>query len=92
MTKRDRIIMMERERPKRVTLPNGRTFIARYQRVTRAHLPANVGLARSHKGRAVPKGRQRRRGQVVQKGCRVGGKILKLVKIVAKVSITQKNW
>ena len=45
MTKRDRILMMERERPKRVTLPNGRTFIVRYQRVTRAHLPANVRLA-----------------------------------------------
>ena len=92
MTKRDRILMMERERPKRVTLPNGRTFIVRYQRVTRAHLPANVRLAWSYKGRAAPKGRQWRRGQVVQKGCRVGGKILKLVKIVAKVSITQKIW
>ena len=46
MTKRDRIIMMKRERPKRVTLPNIRTFIVRYQGVTRAHLPANVRLAR----------------------------------------------
>ena len=30
ITKRDGIIMMKRQRPKRVTLPNGRTFIARY--------------------------------------------------------------
>ena len=58
MTKRDRMIMMKRERPKRVTLPNGRTFIARYQCATRAHLPANVCLARPYKERAAPKGRQ----------------------------------
>ena len=49
MTKRDRVIMMKTERPKRVTLPNGRTFITRYKRVTRAHLPANVCLARPYK-------------------------------------------
>ena len=44
MTKRERIIM-KGERPKKVTLPNGRKFVARYQRVTRATLPANVCLA-----------------------------------------------
>ena len=49
MTKRDRMIMMKRERPKRGTLPNGRTFIARYQRVERAHLPANVRSVRPYK-------------------------------------------
>ena len=58
MTKRDRLIMMKTERPKRVTLPNGGTFIARYKCVTRAHLPANVCLARSYKERAAPKGSQ----------------------------------
>ena len=42
MTKRDRIIMIKREWPKRVTLPNVRTFMARYQRLTCANLPANV--------------------------------------------------
>ena len=30
MPPRDRIIMIKRERPKRVTLPDGRTFLARY--------------------------------------------------------------
>ena len=58
MTKRDRIIMMKRERLKRVTLPKGRTFIARYQRVKRAHLPVNVRLAQPYKERAAPKGRR----------------------------------
>ena len=37
--------MMKRKRPKRVALPNSRTFIARYQPATHAHLPANVDLA-----------------------------------------------
>ena len=49
MPARNRIIMMKRETPKRVTLPNGRTFIARYERVTRDHLPGNVRLERPYK-------------------------------------------
>ena len=36
MKKRDRVIMTKRKRPKRETLPNSRTFIARYQCVTHA--------------------------------------------------------
>ena len=55
MIKRDRIIMMKRERLKRVTVPNGRRFIARHQRVTRGHLPANLHLTQPYKERAVPK-------------------------------------
>ena len=35
MPPRDRIIMIKRATPKRVTLPNGRTFLARYRRATR---------------------------------------------------------
>ena len=42
MTRTDRIIMMKRETPKRVTQPNDRTFVVKYKRVTRAHLPANI--------------------------------------------------
>ena len=61
MTKQDKIMITKREGPKRVTLSNGRTFIVRYQRATRAHLPANVRLARPYKERAAPKGRQQRR-------------------------------
>ena len=36
--------MVKRDTPKRVTLRNGRTFITRYERVTRNHLPANIHL------------------------------------------------
>ena len=52
--------MVKRQKPKRVTLPNGRTFLARYRRATRTELPANVHLERPYKQRAAPKGRRRR--------------------------------
>ena len=52
--------MVKRDVPKRVTLPNGRTFIAHYKRTTRAHLPANIHLARPYKQRAAPNGKRRR--------------------------------
>ena len=50
--------MVKRQKPKRVTLPNGRTFLARYRRATRTELPANVRLERPYKQRAAPKGRR----------------------------------
>ena len=59
--------MIKRANPKKVTLPNGRKFYARYKRVTRDALPANVHLVRPYKQRAAPKGRRRRRA-VGQRG------------------------
>ena len=59
MTWRDRIVMVKRQNPKRVTLPNGRTFYARYKWVTRADFPANVRLERPYRQRASPRGRRR---------------------------------
>ena len=61
MPPRDRIIMIKRATLKRVTLPNGRTFLARYKRATRNDLPPNISLPRIYKERAAPKGRRRRR-------------------------------
>ena len=52
--------MVRRQNPKRVTLPNGRTFLARYRRATRRELPANVHLERPYRQRAAPRGRRRR--------------------------------
>ena len=60
MARRDRIVMVKRQTPKKVTLPNGRTIYARYKRATRANLPANVRLEQPYKQRAAPKGRCRR--------------------------------
>ena len=57
--------MIKRATPKRVTLPDGRTFLARYKRATRDDLPPNINLPRVYKERAAPKGRRRRRRRLV---------------------------
>ena len=57
--------MIKRATPKRVTLPNGRTFLARYKRATRDDLPPNISLPRVYKERAAPKGRRRKRRRLV---------------------------
>ena len=65
MPPRDRIIMIKRARPKRVTLPNGRSFLARYRRATRDDLPPNINFPRIYKERNAPKGKRRRRRRVI---------------------------
>ena len=53
MKRGERIVMMKRETPNWATLTSGRTFVARYKRVTRASLPANIRLRRPYKQRAA---------------------------------------
>ena len=65
MPPRDRIIMIKRAQPKRVTLPDGRSFLARYRRATRDDLSPNISLPRIYKERAAPKGKRRRRRRVM---------------------------
>ena len=63
MARRDRIVMVKRQTPKKVTLTNARTFYAKYKRATRANLPTKVRLERLYKQRAASKGRHRRARQ-----------------------------
>ena len=49
--------------PKRVTLPNGRTFIAHYKRISRGELPPNIVIRRTYTQRAAPRGCRRRARQ-----------------------------
>ena len=49
--------------PKRVTLPNGRTFVACYKRIPRDQLPPNIVMRRTYTQRAAPRGRRCRRAQ-----------------------------
>ena len=49
--------------PKRVTLPNGRTFVAHYKRIGRGELPPNIVMRRTYTQRAAPRGRRRRKAQ-----------------------------
>ena len=47
--------MIKRARPKRITLPNGKTFLARYRRATRDDLFSNVNLPRIYKEELLQK-------------------------------------
>ena len=49
--------------PKRVALPNGRTFVAHYKRIRRGELPPNIVIRRTYTQRAAPRGRRRTRAQ-----------------------------
>ena len=51
--------MMKRATPKRVTLPDGITFAARYERVTRSRLQPHIKIRRRYRGTPA---RQRGRG------------------------------
>ena len=85
MPTRDRMIMMKRVTPKRVTLPNSRTFVARYDRVTCDQLHANIRLSQPYKQRTAPRSRCR-----VQWGWGIGSNILKLAKKVFKSPIVRE--
>ena len=56
--RRNNIVMVKRDVPKKVTLPNDRVFYAKYKRVTTQSLPAGVRIARTYK-RQPAKGRRR---------------------------------
>ena len=61
MRRKDKYVMMKRATPKHVTLPNGRTFVARYERVPRSRLPRHIKIRRRYRGTPA---RQRGRGIV----------------------------
>ena len=58
MRRKNSYVMGKLDIPKRVTLPNGRTFLARCKRVLRSQLPVNITLKGTYRQRAVPKGRR----------------------------------
>ena len=59
MRRKNNCAMRKLHTPKRVTLPNDRTFVAKYKNVPRFELPANVTMARRYRGRLAA-GRKRR--------------------------------
>ena len=46
---REKILLRKRTSPKQVTLPNGTTFVARYERISRKQLPINVHVRNARK-------------------------------------------
>ena len=64
MRRKKNYAMMKLNVPKRVTLPNGRTFGARYKRTARGELSPNIVIRRTYAQRAAPRGgRRRQRGR-----------------------------
>ena len=61
MPPRNNIVMIKRQHPKKVVLPNGRVFYAKYKRVDQDALPPNIQIMRRYKQRAAPKGKRRKR-------------------------------
>ena len=51
--RRNNIVLVKRDAPHKVTLPNGRTFYAKYRRVTKEYLPGSTKIATTYKGRLV---------------------------------------
>ena len=80
---RDRIIMVKRERPIQVRLPNGRTYISRYNRLMFGAILLNVELNRPFKQRPAPKSKGRHHQAVQQQGWGLAS-ILKIAKEIAK--------
>lgn len=66
MRRKRNYAMVKLNVPKRVALPNGRTFVARCKRIPRDELPLHIIMRRMYRQRAPPRGRRRRprqRGQ-----------------------------
>ena len=58
MRRKDNNLMMKRATPKRVTLPDGRTFVARYEGLPRYRLPLHIKIWRYRVAPARQKGRR----------------------------------
>ena len=60
MRRKRNYAMMKLNVPKRVILPNGRTFVAGSKRISRGELPPNIVMHRTYRQRAAPRGRRRK--------------------------------
>ena len=60
VTRKENYAMRKLAVPKRVTLPNGRSFVARYEKIKRSELPPNIRMRRTYRQRAAPRNSRRR--------------------------------
>ena len=85
MRRKNSYVMRKLDTPKRITLPNGTVFYAKYKRVKRSELQPDIILRRNYRQRATPRGRRRER-RVAQQG-RI---IFSALKKIAKNPIVKK--
>ena len=76
--------------PKRVTIPNGRYFVARYERINRRDLPANIRMRRTYTQRAAPRNRHGNPRRAVR-GRGVFSVLKKVIKHPAVKAIAKKG-
>ena len=62
MRQKDNYVRRKLDTPKKVTLPNGHTFVAQYKHVFTAELPANITIRRRYTQRAVSENERGGRG------------------------------
>ena len=55
MRRKKNYAMVKLATPKRVTLPNSRTFIAQYKRIKRSELPPHIIMRRTYTQKAAPR-------------------------------------
>ena len=68
MRRKKNYAMVKLKVPKRVTLPNGRTFVAHYKRIQRGELPPNIVMRRTYTQRDAPRRRRRRKRAQQEQG------------------------
>ena len=88
MRRKENYAMRKLAIPKRVSFP-GRTFFARYERIKRQDLPANIQMRRTYKQRAAP--RNRRRRVRAQQGRGIKESMQKILKHPAFRAIAKKG-
>ena len=66
MRRKRNYVMVKLVMSKRVTLPNGRTFIVQYKRIKRSELPLHIVMKRTDTQRVAPYGGTRRRRRAQQ--------------------------
>ena len=64
MRRKKNYAMVKLATSKRATLPNGRTFVARYKTIKRCELPSNIVMRRTYRDRPAV-GRRRVRLQKI---------------------------
>ena len=85
--RRDKILLRRRVTPQRVTLPNGQSFVAKYEMVSRKNLPRNVIIKR-----AQEIGPRRQRKRKTLKGSSLLGNIVNLgAKVLTSTVLLKKS-
>ena len=77
-------IIKKLDTPKRVTLGDGRTFVARFKRAKRSELPNNIVMKRTYRNNFAKAARRRKTGERRGRRKQSGKGLFSFIKKVAK--------